>query len=83
MLGKEKIDPERSCAAWEIIKGGIAFAQRDRVLGVIENGEEVAKTPNTRLIYRHGGGTALLPKPAERTRIGEPEIWHYRSGRAR
>ena len=58
-------------AAGEIVERGVAFAEGDDALEVVDDGEEIAEAPDAGLVDGQGGGAALLPEPAERAGVGK------------
>ncbi len=58
-------------AAGQIVEGGVAFAQGDDIVEVVDDGKQVAEAPDAGLIDGHGGGAALLPEPAEGAGVGK------------
>ncbi len=71
MLGEEPVDAGDFGAAREIVERSVALAEGDDVVGVVDDGEQVAEAPDAGLVDGHGGGAALLPEPAEGTGVGE------------
>ena len=71
VLGEEPVDASDFGAAREVVEGGVALAEGDGVLGVVDDGEQIAEAPDAGLVDGHGGGAALLPEPAEGAGVGE------------
>ncbi len=71
MLGEEPVDAGDFGAAREVVERGVALAEGDDVLEVVDDGEEIAEAPDAGLVDGQGGGAALLPEPAEGAGVGE------------
>ena len=71
MLGEEPVDAGDFGAAGQLVERGVALAEGDDVVEVVDDGEQVAEAPDAALIDGHGGGAALLPEPAEGAGVGQ------------
>ena len=74
VLGEEPVDAGGFGAAGEIVEGGVAFAEGDDVFEVVDDGKQVAETPDAGLVDREAGGAALLPEPAEGAGVGQATV---------
>src|SRR6185437_14507062 len=54
----------------KVIERRIALAQRDDMLLVAQNRQQLAEAPNAALVFQFGGGAALFPEPPQGARIG-------------
>ena len=54
MLGEKPVDSGDFGAAREIVERGVALAEGDDILRVIDDGEQVAEAPDAGLIDGHG-----------------------------
>lgn len=70
MFGEEPVDSGDFGTAGQVVERGVALAQGYDAL-VLDDGEEIAKAPDAGLVDGQGGGTALLPEPAQGTGIGQ------------
>ena len=71
MLGEKPVDASDFGAAREVVEGGVALAEGDDVVGVFDDGQEIAEAPYAGLVDGQGGGAAFLPEPAEGAGVGE------------
>ena len=70
MLGEELVDAEGLGGAGQVIERGVAFAQGDGVAKAIQNGQQLAETPDAGVVERLGRAAPLAPEPLERAGIG-------------
>ncbi len=50
VLGVELLMPEQACAAAKVEQGRIAFPQGDNLAGIVDDRQQIAKTPHTTLV---------------------------------
>jgi hypothetical protein len=53
-----------------VIERRIALAQRYHIAKALENGQQLAEPPNSRLVHRLRRAAPLSPEPLERPRVG-------------
>ena len=70
VLGEEPVDAGDLGAARQLVERRVALAEGDDVVGVVDDGQQIAEAPDAGLVDGHGGGAALLPEPAEGAGIG-------------
>ena len=69
-LASSQLDPNICRAARKLIKRGVALAQRNDLVEVVDDRQQVAEAPYTALVDRHRRGPALLPEVSQSARIG-------------
>ena len=70
MLGENPVDAEGFGGLGEVVEGRVPLAEGGDFFEVGDDGEEIAEAPDAGLVDGLGGGTALLPEPAEGGGVG-------------
>lgn len=72
MFGVEARQAKRRAALRQSIEGGISLVEGDGVFRVIQNRQEIPKTPDTTPIDPGSGGSTFFPQPAKSIGIRLP-----------
>jgi predicted flap endonuclease-1-like 5' DNA nuclease len=70
MLCEKLIETERSGSAFEFVQRRIALAETYGIPEVVEDGEKLAKAPDSALVEELAGTAPFAPKPLQGAGIG-------------
>ena len=70
MLGEKLFDAQSFGGALELVERRIALEESDRVVKILQDGQQLAKSPYAGAVQRFGRAAPLSPEPFERAGIG-------------